>query len=807
MIKSVEGARVTEGDVENKVVWPFLTGPDFLNIPASAIASKRYLPARDLGKGNSLIRGYTPDYIVYSNKLPIMIVEAKAPDEPVSKGYREARLYASEINSTYPEGINPIRFLLAANGTTIQFGSVDAEPSVEWTTPEALVPGIESNAIANRASWAALQEAGGLVAADYERQRYYTAVYYFGGEARLNTRLGPNSLSEALAPVVRKYFDTESPEEKKEILEKAYVDSELTTRYARTFETFLRDRALPRAIPAAKELAPGRRSETAFSAALTDYSARLPDSGSIQILVGSVGAGKTSFVERFEQYLLPDEVRQSIFWVYVNFNDGDPSRYQDWLCEQFCIAFRARFFSSDPSIQLAVFADKKRDFDYANFLIKDSDPHEYNRRLSIELSDWQKDYRIFASSACRYLIGDRRIGVVCVFDNTDKRTRDQQLQIFEVAQWFKNETRSCCVVSLRDETYEQYKDEPPLDTFIHSNHFFIRPPRFIDMIRRRLQLALESIEGSPLVASVSGLGRVAIPTSRAAGFLDSIFKHLFLNPQRKISWVAEGLSGKDARSALRLFAQLIYSPHLDERHLIRAAEGEAGWFIPEHLILNAMMKTDYLFFAENHGFVSNLFNFDSDTSTSDNFIRLEILLFLVERRKVRGDAGVEGYFHASTICERLRTMGYSPRDVLVELTWAAKRGLILVDHFSDRPIVESDIVKAHAAAFVHTHILMNRFEYIANCALTTKVFDKSVAEKIAELWNIVRPATDISIQKKKQTVQLLRDYLSVSAAKRSSLYPLGRDNSLAPAAIERAITAALRFEPRRRMELALEAKA
>ena len=98
MIKSVEGARVTEGDVENKVVWPFLTGPDFLNIPASAIASKRYLPARDLGKGNSLIRGYTPDYIVYSNKLPIMIVEAKAPDEPVSKGYREARLYASEID-------------------------------------------------------------------------------------------------------------------------------------------------------------------------------------------------------------------------------------------------------------------------------------------------------------------------------------------------------------------------------------------------------------------------------------------------------------------------------------------------------------------------------------------------------------------------------------------------------------------------------------------------------------------------------------------------------------------------------------
>lgn len=799
MAQKIEEGRITESDVEQKLVWSLLTSPDFLNIPVEAIATKRYVSTRDIGKGNSEVRGFAPDYIVFVNRIPAFVIEVKAPDETADKGYREARLYASEINAAYPAGVNPIQFILSTNGKEVLFGPADAAATVTWNMSAGLVPGPELAQISGSAGWAALQSNTLAISALLERKRYFTPSYFFGGDARLNTRLGPNSLSEVLAPVVRQYFDADSPEEKAEILEKAYVDSALTTRYARTFENFLRDRALPKSIPSITELEPQKKSERSFSAALSDYSSSLPESGSMQILIGAVGAGKTSFVERFERYLLPDDVKDSLFWVYVNFNDApsDPTHYEEWLCEKFCEAFKKRFFKDDPTIQLAIFDDKKRDFDFANFLIKESDPHEYNRRLSIELSDWKRNWRTFATSACRYLIGDKRIGVVCVFDNTDRRTRDQQLQLFEVAQWFKNETRSCCIISLRDETYERYKDEPPLDTFIHSNHFFIRTPRFIDIIRKRLQLSLDNLGAKHEIrASVSGLGNVIISSEKAASFLDAIFRHLFLNPQRKISWVAEGLSGKNARSALRLFAQLIYSPHLDERLLIRAGEGEKGWFIPEHLIMNAMMKTDYLFFSEDHGFVSNLLNFDPDTTTSYNFIRLEILLFLVERRKARGDVRSEGYFFASTLCERLRSMGYSSRDVLHEITWAVRRGLVVADHFSDRAVVETDIIKANAAAFVHTHILLNRLEYLANCSLTAKMFDRAPAEKIADLWNIVRPATDISIYKKKQAVEVLQSYILTAAAQRATLFPLGQDFALAPAALEKALNSALTFDPR-----------
>lgn len=798
-------SKITESDVEQKIVWSLLTNPDFLGIPPGQISTKRFIPQRDIGKGASFVKGFSPDYIVYASRIPCMVVEAKPPNVEIGRAYAEARLYANELNAAYPEGINPIRWVLACNGIWISFGPVDAMPSVTWSIADGLVPGAESAEIAGHVNWPALQTHAQSLSELIERKRYYEAAYYLGGAGRLNIRLGPNSMAESLAPVIRRYFDAETPEAKAEILEKAYVDTESTTRYARTFENFLRDRAIPAGVPSVAELAPQKASEPRFTAALGDYQANLPSTGSIQIIIGAVGSGKSTFVERFEHHLIPPQVKEHLFWVTINFNNApaDPEKLEDWLCSEFVEAFKLRYFTGDPSIQLAVFADRKKEFDFANFLIKESDVHEYNRRFSIELSDWVRDPKLFATSACRYLIGDKRVGVVCVFDNVDRRDRDQQLRIFQIAQWFKSETRSCCVIALRDETYERYKSEPPLDAFLHSNHFYIRAPRFIDVVRKRLQLSLDALDSS-LTGSVAGVGRVVISKEKVATFLDTVFRYMFMSSDRKISWITEGLSGRSARSALSMFARLIYSPHMDERHVLRVGRGGADAFIPDRAILNALMKTDYLFFAESHGFVSNILNFDPDTTTSDNLLRSELLLFLVERRKMRGDLQQEGYFFASTLCDRLRQMGYDGRDVLRELEWARSQGLIVADHFGDWAITESDAVKATGAAYVHTNLLMRRVEYVSNCALTMKVFEQSVAERVAAIWNIDRPLTDITFERKREVSQIVRDYLALQIARREAAFPLSKDYALAPKAVLEALDRAIAWQPRARPPLPIK---
>ena len=67
----------------------------------------------------------------------------------------------------------------------------------------------------------------------------------------------------------------------------------------------------------------------------------------------------------------------------------------------------------------------------------------------------------FAEAIARHYSGERHLGLVVLFDNVDKRTRDQQLKIFEAAQWFKDVTKGLILVNLRDSTFEAHKDEPP----------------------------------------------------------------------------------------------------------------------------------------------------------------------------------------------------------------------------------------------------------------------------------------------------------------------------------------------------------
>jgi hypothetical protein len=52
-------------------------------------------------------------------------------------------------------------------------------------------------------------------------------------------------------------------------------------------------------------------------------------------------------------------------------------------------------------------------------------------------------------------------------------------------------TKAFVILQMRDETYERYKNKPPLDTFRSGIAFHIAPPRFIDVVKRRLELGLE----------------------------------------------------------------------------------------------------------------------------------------------------------------------------------------------------------------------------------------------------------------------------------------------------------------------------
>ena len=58
---------------------------------------------------------YKPDYVLYKDKKPVMIIEAKATDENVDNFIYQGAGYCLLLNQTY-KGENPIQFFILSNG-------------------------------------------------------------------------------------------------------------------------------------------------------------------------------------------------------------------------------------------------------------------------------------------------------------------------------------------------------------------------------------------------------------------------------------------------------------------------------------------------------------------------------------------------------------------------------------------------------------------------------------------------------------------------------------------------------------------
>src|SRR5438309_962452 len=91
----------TESDVEQKILYLLLSDTLGLAFGPEEIKTKEYLPPLDIDKGAGRRIGYFPDYSVVLASLPLLVVEAKAPAESAAEGFREAALYAHELNKRF----------------------------------------------------------------------------------------------------------------------------------------------------------------------------------------------------------------------------------------------------------------------------------------------------------------------------------------------------------------------------------------------------------------------------------------------------------------------------------------------------------------------------------------------------------------------------------------------------------------------------------------------------------------------------------------------------------------------------------
>lgn len=439
----------------------------------------------------------------------------------------------------------------------------------------------------------------------------------------------------------------------------------------------------------------------------------------------------------------PIALRERSHWAFIDFikPPEDFREWNTWVCQKFVESIITEGIPvnlRDADDQEKVFANDLADRSafYHRMEAVESGRGELEKARDIE--GWRLDSLKLTQGIARYLQGDCGDNLIVVFDNVDRRESPAQLTAFQTALWFMDQTRCLVILQMRDATFEAYKNEPPLDTYRTGQIFHISPPRFIDVVKRRLELSLEYLASeAPEQVSFQTTAGVTIkyPKNRAGEFLTGIYNELFQS-RNNVARVLEGLAGRNVRKALDMFFAIITSGHMPEEVIASVAQGTGFRSFPEYRILRALMRQDYRFFNNNSGFVANIFHCESRWERPSNLLIPELLFHLISQRKVRGDNGQMGFVALPRLLSELEGLGFVRSDIIDAAHFCLKKELIEVDTSSLETIRSHDSLKATAGGWAHMRLLSSRVEYIASLLPTTAVNDKNLSTRVFDLMQI-----------------------------------------------------------------------
>lgn len=762
-----------ESDVEQKLIYPFLTNASYLGLRSEWIRTKEYMTPTAVDKVAGRRAGYFPDYSVWISGIPLLIVEAKDSDTVIEVALREARLYAGEINKRYPPNVNPIGFILACNGAQFGLAPWDSERALICAASD-LRPGTEVlDAMRSAVGRGALEESVQKLKVHFEPREYIHVRSFMGGQSRLTEQLGVNEFAEPLFGAITKYFGATSEETPDEVIDRAYVSTDELGAYGEVLETYLKDRAVQRSGNQLKTIQTSKRDASAITTELSKFSQNPAYYSRVQLIIGSVGAGKSTFIRRYYRRLMSREVQERTLWALLNFNFMEPdSNLRDWICESFLksIADVNQLNLTELEELERIFSHELKRFERGpNKRLRDVDPVEYERRKATYLQELVDEPVQFTECVSRLYSGEKGLGIVVVFDNVDKRSRDDQLAIFEAAQWFKNLTRALVLVNLRDTTFEAHKDEPPLDAFGNAINFYVSPPRFAQVIKKRLELVLDVLPSEVEQRqeySLSSGARIHYPASRLGQYLLAIYLSLFEHRSSKIGAALEALVAKDVRRALGMFGDLLVSPHIPTNQITTAMVTHGVTRIPEYRIIRSLMRQRYKFYNGASPYIRNVLRADAEHQRPSNFLYADILEYLIRNRKAKIDFNQEGYATVRTVQRKMGSLGYDESDVFSGVQTLADWGLLEPENLVAQELVEDEAVRMHASGFIHMRFFLDREEYLVGVTTDMNFVSRDVAEEIGATWAGYRDPSKISRQGKQKILLSLKGYLRQEYARR-----------------------------------------
>jgi hypothetical protein len=406
-----------------------------------------------------------------------------------------------------------------------------------------------------------------------------------------------------------------------------------------------------------------------------------------------------------------------------------------WLREEIirgCTEANLKTDFSSLEILKAVHSTEVNEFRKGVGRLYNSTPGLYDSKLADMLTALHGNRHTVAVNTTRYCCTEKGVLLIIVLDNSDKRLREEQLLMFEAAQWLQREFRGLVLLPLREETYDNHRNEPPLDTALKNLVFRIEPPLFQRILASRVNLALRELakKGEALrrYSLPNGI-QVEYPASEQGYYFSSILRSIFEH-DRYVRRLIVGLSGRNMRRALEIFLEFCTSGHIGSDEITKIRLSEGNHVLPLSLITNVLLRVSQRFYNSDLSYIKNLFSVELHDKRPNFFSRWLILQILFRMYNSSGQFQLKGYIRVAKLREELANYGVEEEVFRRELEYLVRGFCVVSEDFRMENIADDDLVSIAPAGHVHLNICVEQY-YLAAVAEDSWFERESVAQQVA----------------------------------------------------------------------------
>lgn len=564
--------------------------------------------------------------------------------------------------------------------------------------------------------------------------------------AKSNSHISRNSIASSLALAIDQIFGelfSEENEKETDFIKECFVENTESKKNREEIEKLFEDSApdFPEVVPAKNfgNIA-GQIEDNLASGHQSRLSGAPPKP---IIIIGTKGAGKTTFMNYLWKYKLDERTVKSHPYVYVDFRNYLISSKFD--SEQVSADIIEKLYEMYGDYRLHTIEVQKRVY-HKEIRYKDEgvwstiklrDPARYEIEISSFISEKLKNSVNHLQALGKYLAHERGIRLVIIIDNCDQFPENIQRDVYMYSQAVSRAGKCGIMLALREGFYHRFRSTPTVNAY-EDHVYHISAPNYQEILQKRILYTIKKISNdNRAIHGISeGGSKVQVDKTHIIEFLSSV-EHNILNETNKeiIEYINE-TTYPDIREGLRVFRAYLTSGYtnVDEivfRELNRAGRSDKMPTTRIFEFVKSIALGNRLHYKHEGSYLVNLF-YPSEGSR-DYFIRLRIMKWLAKEIKAVGWSRL--YHEKGRIKDFFDDLGYRKSKIDIELQRLLRYGMIDTDSVvsdidTEETVEDSARIALTRKGYFYLTNVCKRFYYLDLVVMDTPIYERIAYEQI-----------------------------------------------------------------------------